>query len=591
LRSHIARLALTSSVAMMTPALLAAPAHALVAPTFSAIDASTAGHASVTVTAPDSAYVAVWLTSYWSGYSVGAPTFVATSGGQASADLVTWGLSDGYFKARPCGGEAIATCGPAVTSTNFTAKDVQPVITFPSDDTIGPGQPYVVDTVDPDGGGLLTANFYGTRTTLVRGGSAEVSLNNDGGGDVTIQRCSELNPAVCRLLGISHSIGVNKTFSYTVGTRQLGSINPSLGTKLSPSITSYESGTYDFDWYVEDAATRETVPGVSGTIIGLHPENGGEIRPVIDAGAISQDKAYTLVGVLSFTSAGYGDFATPPLRFSFSIDTVAPSVPTISSSFPTVYPYRDGYQDKVLLTVGKQVGAGATLLEITNGAHEIVQTFRSSRTDAKLAWGWTGTDAAGHNRLAAGTYSIRATVTDPAGNVSPPALTSVKVIREHLAAKVFKHTYSAGGTLEHSTVGKCSTLARPSSRGWAGSLGYYSNAKCSKTFDDSVISTTHAAKMPAAVKYGDLEFRVYSGATRAATRHIAYISYLNREGDWTRGKMLEPNTGWHIAGFMNGSDYIFDDRYAVWGVFNVQGSHYDVKSFEVKLRYTALVPD
>jgi hypothetical protein len=84
---------------------------------------------------------------------------------------------------------------------------------------------------------------------------------------------------------------------------------------------------------------------------------------------------------------------------------------------------------------------------------------------------------------------------------------------------------------------------------------------------------------------------VYGGATRLATRHIAYISYLNREGDWTRTKMLEPGTGWHIAGFMNGSAYVFDDRYAVWGVFNVKGSHYDVKSFEVKLTYTALVAE
>jgi hypothetical protein len=593
MRSHVTRLLVTAVIATVAPAVLASPAQALEAPTFSTIDASTPGHASVTVTAPDSAYVAIWLTSYWSGASLGAPTFLAVSEGQANADLVTWGLSTGYVKARPCGDVTIATCGPAVTSTSFVATDVQPVITFPSDDTIGPGQSYVVDAVDPDGGGLLRATWAGTTTTLVKGGSTQIDLPYDTGADISVNRCSDLNPTVCRWTGISHSISVNKKFSYGVDTFQLGSINPSLGSKLRPAITSDEGSgyAYDFDWHVEDAASHEPVPGVSGTLTGLHADSGRVLRPVVDPSALTVDKADTLVGILSFTAPDYGDFVTAPLRFSFVIDTVAPSLQTISASRPTVYPFRDDYQDQVTFTAGKQPGAGNTLLiKVINSAHQTVQTFRSTQPDAKLAWAWNGKDQS-RDRAPAGVYTIEATVTDLAGNTSPTATTSVKVIRERVVPKVFRHTYSAIGTLEHSSVGKCSTLARPSSRGWAGSLGYYSNAKCSKTFDDSVITTTHAARMPAAVKYGDLEYRVYGGATRLATRHIAYISYLNREGDWTRTKMLEPGTGWHIAGFMNGSAYVFDDRYAVWGVFNVKGSHYDVKSFEVKLTYTALVAE
>jgi len=593
MHSPLVRFVTTALVATAAPILLAAPAVALEAPTFSTIDATTPGHASVTVTAPDSAYVAIWLTSYWSGASLGGPTFLAVSEGQANADLVDWGLDKGFFKVRPCGATTLATCGPIVSSPTFVTQDVGPVITFPSDSTIGPGQPYVVDAVDPDGGGLLTATWKGTSTTLVRGGSTAVDLPYDGDDDVYIRRCSDLNPAVCRSLGISRSISVNKKFSYGVDTFQLGSINPSLGSKLRPAITSGEGSgyAYDFDWHVEDAASHEPVPGVSGTLSGLHPDNWGLIQPVVDPSALTIDKAYTLVGTVSFSAPDFGDFTSAPLRFSFVIDTVAPGLPTISVSRPTLYPFRDDYQDRVTLTAGKQPGAGdTTQIKIINNAHETVQTFESTSPYGTVAFSWDGKDHDKH-RVPAGIYTIQAGVTDLAGNKSPTALASVKVIRERVVSKVFKHTYSAIGTLEHSTVGKCSTLARPSSRGWAGSLGYYSNAKCSKTFDDSVVSTTHAAKLPAAVKYGDLEFKVYGGATRPATRHIAYISYLSREGDWTRAKMLEPGTGWHLAGFLKGPEYVFDDRYAVWGVFNVKGSHYDVKSFGVRLTYTALVPE
>ena len=591
MRSHLTRLLMAAVIATVASAVLAAPAQALVAPTFSAIDSSTPGHASVTVTAPDSAYVAVWLTYGWSGVNLGAPTFVATSGGQASVDLETWGLETGAFKAAPCGGDTIATCGPGVLSTSFTATDVQPVITFPSDNTIGPDQPYIVDAVDPDGGGLLRAEWLNTSTTLIRGGSAEVVFPFDSGGALTIYRCSSASPGVCRSTGISHTVNVNRQFTYSVDDHQLGSINPGLGTRLAPAISTWESAdSFTFDWHVEDAASHEPVPGVAGTVSGLHAK-AGLIHPLVDPSALTVDKAYTLVGALSFSAPDFGDFVTAPLRFSFVIDTTAPSLPTISTSGRTLYPYRDGYQDKVTLTVGKQPGAGNTLLvEVVNSAHETVRTFRSSRTDAKLAFGWTGTDDSGH-RVPAGTYTIEASVTDRAGNRSATALASVRVIRQRVVSKVFKRTYSAAGTLEDSYVGKCSTLARPSSRGWAGSLGYYSNSKCSKTFDDSVVSTTHVARMPAALTYGDLNITVYGGATRLATRHIAYLSYFNRAHDWGKGRMLEPGTGWHIAGSVNGTSYVFDDRFVVWGVFNVKGSHYDVKSFKLTLKYKTLGPE
>ena len=152
-------------------------------------------------------------------------------------------------------------------------------------------------------------------------------------------------------------------------------------------------------------------------------------------------------------------------------------------------------------------------------------------------------------------------------------------------------TVAAASTVEDTFVGRCSVLKRPSNRGWKGSLGYYSNDKCSGTVEASVVSTVHAVRMPAATAYGSLTVTAYGGASRPATRHIAYISYLDNHKDWGTPWLLMPNLGNHAGARVHASDFIFGDRYIVWNVFNVKGSHYDVKSFTVRLGYRVLVPE
>lgn len=303
------------------------------------------------------------------------------------------------------------------------------------------------------------------------------------------------------------------------------------------------------------------------------------------------NKAYKLVGVLSYDQPDFGTIASGLMRFSFLIDTVAPSPPSLRVDGSPLYPYRDRYRDKVMLTIGQQPAVGNVLLiKILNADQQVVHTFRSTRTDATKTFGWTGDDASGH-RVPGGKYTVSATIADAAGNTSTAALGSVTVVRERIASRVFKHTYTAAGTLEDAFVGKCSVLKRPSARGWAGSLGFYSNAKCSGSTQDSVVSTLHAARMPAALKYGTVSVTTYGGASRPATRHIAYISYLSNKKEWRDPVMLLPALGNHSGNGVRGADYVFGDRYLVWNVFNVKASHYDVKSFTVRLAYTVLVPD
>lgn len=591
MRRHLTRTATTAIVSAASLSVFAAPAQALAAPTFSTIDASTPGHARVTVTAPDSAYVAAWLRSVNQGIDVGAPVLVPVSEGVASFDFETWGLATGVVQARPCSGATTDTCGAYVSSGWFTATDVKPVIAFPADDTIGPGQPYIVDAVDPDGGGLLTADWFGTRSTLTPGGSTDVALPIDAYGAVRIDRCSTVVPSLCRATGIQRTVWVNRKFSYQVTNHNLGQVNPGLGTKLRPLISTDEGSSYTFDWHVEDAVSHEQVPGLSGSTTGLNPDGPGGVQPEVDVSGLNVDKAYTLIGALSWSLPDYGDFVTAPLHFSFVVDTVAPGSPTLSTSRATVYPAQDGYADKVTLTVGKQQGAGnVVLVKVSNSAGEVVREFRSSRDDATVAFPWSGTDGSGH-RVPAGGYTIKATVTDRAGNTSTPAMGTVTVIRQRLASRTFNHTYSARSVLTKKWVGACSTLASPSKRGWSGSLGFYSNSKCSRTVDASVVDGLFVARVPAAFAYRNLTISTYGGAAREANRSVAYVLYRRRDGDFSSPGLMLPGVGTHAGPTVGGARYVYPDRSIGWDVVNIKGSRYDVKSFTVKLDYTVLVPE
>jgi len=98
-----------------------------------------------------------------------------------------------------------AECSAEQTSgVNFSPTDVDPGVTWFSDDTIGPGQDATVTVTDPTGGGALKAFWDNTdgldqTTTLDRNGNTNLTLV-DGTGTVTIKRCSTVDPSFCNRL-------------------------------------------------------------------------------------------------------------------------------------------------------------------------------------------------------------------------------------------------------------------------------------------------------------------------------------------------------------------------------------------------------
>jgi len=581
---------------------IAAPAQAYSVPTFSEVDVSVPGRAHVTVTT-DAPYVVVWLRSEQEqvggstyNISIGPAVVQSTTDGQSTFGVDTWGIDTGRFIARTCTDASVSSCTGEVTAaaSTFSPGDPGFEVTWPDDSGIGAGESYSVTATDPDGGGHLFArwvigSYEVENTPLVRGEATLLPLAYEGAGPILIQRCSPFDQRVCHTVD-QRAVKVNRWADAGVRYEWLGELNPALGTKLKPVITTYEGQNFTLDWHVEDADTSEPIAGASGTLTGLAADAGGVIRPVIDPSAVIGDKTYVLRMTLSYVDPDVGTVSRD-LVARFRIDSMVAPITSISVSSPRLYPYRDEFRDFVDISVTHPYEMGNMRVEVLDANNNLVAALIAYPSIDNDLLTWTGKSRAG-GFAPAGVYHFRAIFTDPVGNVSTRTQGSVTVVRKKVMSRYFKRTYSASGSMvKKVAVGGCSTLASPSKRGWAGSLGFYSNNKCSRTVNASFLETRHAVRVPRALWYDGLQISAYGGAAREAARSVAYIAYINNAGKFTEPTMLMPWVGLHSPNEVWGAKFIFPDRYVAWDVFNGKGSRYDVKSFTVQLEYRVLVPE
>lgn len=224
-------------------------------------------------------------------------------------------------------------------------------------------------------------------------------------------------------------------------------------------------------------------------------------------------------------------------------DKTPPVVQASSSSPGTFYPVVDGYRDtkRVDFTVTDENTSDHTVLTIdvvgTDNA-PIRQYVRGQVAPYSGSWAWDGRTSGG-TLAPAGTYSMLISATDPAGNVSEPFAVPVTLSPKRLVNKTMRRTVRAAGSKVDQYVGRCSTLRRPSARGWVGSLGLYSNTRCGSNDERSLVATAHAVRVPKAFqnRYGSLVVKVYGGAARSRPNSRALLEYLRsatRRGSRTR---------------------------------------------------------
>ena len=267
-----------------------------------------------------------------------------------------------------------------------------------------------------------------------------------------------------------------------------------------------------------------------------------------------------------------------------------PTVDTLQVSRATIYPVSDGYQDTVSVT-GTATGATVVHIELSTSDTDAAGT-QVFQADAQLAAGdfQLTLDSNLLGTVPSGSYFVWARpddVVDTSAWKSAPLSVSLK----HLVTKTWKKTVTAAGSKLDKFVGGCSTLRKPSLRGWAGSLGYYSNTRCKKTAVKSVVATVHGLVLPAVSapgSYGSVRIAAYGGAAKAKPRSHAYLAYLTPDGsDVVAFPALGSKVRTH-AGPAVAASQMRHGRTILWGATVAAGNRYDIKNFTVTLTYTTL---
>lgn len=523
------------------------------------------------------------------------------SSGSAPFDLETWGYADVTVYAWACPAAVLdGNCSVAATSgpsapTDVTLPDGDPV--WFADDTVGPEGSASVTITDAAGGGTLVATWAPgvgspVKTTLTRGSATQLNLS-DGDGTVTINRCSTTTPTQCTGLDPATS----KALSVHTDPLVISSVSTIAAiTAANPSstfkVTTDQAGNYSMTYHLEAAgAPGVTVPDtapadpVTGTLDG---SKATAATAVIAPPSVA-DGSYKLVGKITVTGATYGPYTDVVFSSAaFTIDRSGPAITSITASPTTIYPLIAGnatYKSATTFTVTGAVSDATTVQVVRNSDKKLIATGTLTPVDATHGtFSWNGMDGA--VAASPGLYLLQAG--DSQGNFSS-VVGQVNVSGLRLILKTWTRVYSPAGTLADKYVGKCSTLRKPSLRGWPYSLGYYANTRCaSQTSTNSLVSTLHVGFLPKAVQYVDIHVTTYGGAAKSKPGSKAIIRYLTTAGKWTSNKTLPGTMGYHRGTTRTTTGVVFKDRSFGWGFYTGFGYRYDVKSFTVVLHYKVL---
>lgn len=259
-----------------------------------------------------------------------------------------------------------------------------------------------------------------------------------------------------------------------------------------------------------------------------------------------------------------------------------PDVTAITSSKSTIYPnIRTTKRPGTTTITVESTTDDVTSLEIRNAADTPVRTLDLSTSDT-VQWG--GRDAAG-NLVPAGTYTLVALNADGPASVTGTVTVSLqRLVRKSYTVRVLP-------TSQYwKYVGRCSTLRKPSRRGWTGSYGYYANTRCAtQTWDASAVITVHAVRLPRAERYVDARIDTYGGAAKAKPRSRGGIEYWNEPGQkWTAFRFNASNVGWHNGATSGAGGLVDAERYISWRYMTAYKAQYDVARFRVVVHYDVL---
>lgn len=435
----------------------------------------------------------------------------------------------------------------------------------------------VDDTAASDSGDLYAV--WGLERSLIpHQGEFTMTFAEDGWNRIEVERCVA---EVCTPTGVTSDL-LNVRRSAVVSAHTVEGLSRELTVTAGYSIDlegSLESGR----WWVTTAGGGPEV--VSG------PLTTNQFQVALPEG--TPDGEYLIWAEGTVNTADYGTLVAAPFSTQFTIDRTAA---TAAVSIPTIFnPVVDGYRDVLRYTVTPNEHMGSVEAQVfgPTGAEWTWPAAMVAGAGEAVAFDWDGRSAFNGSLAPEGTYTVRISLLDAAGNTST-INRFVTLDHARLQTRTFRRTVSAAGSTVDKHVGRCSVLRRPSLRGWAGSLGYYSNKRCRAGSAASQVTTVNGLLVPKAFqgKYKTLSISTYGGAARGYPRSGLGFGILRASDDSLVGlRRLGPALGAHSGGSFAASGLVHGKSTTpavFWAAGTGGGQRYDVKNFTVTLTYTVL---
>jgi hypothetical protein len=478
----------------------------------------------------------------------------------------------------------LGLAGPA------TAEDPAPVVTWPEVTAFNPETTtYTITVDDPAGTGTLFADWRGVRQEIPHQGEVTLTFPTDGAARLRILRC-DVGP--CSDTGVTSGwLSVYRQIDARVLHNQSYASSPGEMKEILKLTPATPADTLMLTWRIFPEA--DEVPSASGSVeVSPGDDTGRTVVSVPVIGGLAEG-TYRMELEASGTLADYGALSSPVLQHTFIVDTTAP-VAELSTHWPAFYPsLKDDYLNYEQFDFKTDEPVRGSV-EVRNAASQVVSTLTEPGFFRTKVFRWGGRENHGL-LLPEGRYTARIDLTDRAGNVETVRAQPFQLSWDEKHRATWRHTFPAASTVLDRFVGSCSTLAKPSSHGWAGSLGYYSATRCSKP-KQSVVSTINGVYLPTSLdgRYSNFEISLFGGAARGQGRAYLVMGTLRRSDNafLQRTVMTGELTSHSGSYFLRPDPILRTDKhgrpYVYWEVGLTQGSRYDVKSFTVEIEYTAL---
>lgn len=471
------------------------------------------------------------------------------------------------------------------------AQADDPGVTWPSQTRFNPRVTPYVFHVDYSGVDRLYASWGGAPMyPIAASGDVTAVFDRNAATTIKVYDCSSQG---CSELAESPQLVVYRVPDLRVAfIRAVGPLVP-MPVHITYGPSSAEE-PMTLDWAVVAQPTASAPAIVSGSL----QSPAHDVSVPLDDPSMTDGTYYVRV----HAHGEFNDFG--PLEVTkyraFRYDRTPPETINIQQGGTKVYPKRDGYLDYHGVRVTFDEAVRPVAWDVLDRRGKVVQTLAVRNADAAVSQStfWDGLVA---DEVVPGTYRLRLRATDIASMPVTVLFRPVEVRAERIRDLVWKKTFSAASTVIKAYVGKCSTLSRPSTHGWKGSLGYMSLNKC-RDPRQGLAATLNGVYVPDLVlkqrgRFKSLTIGFYGGKGKGGTRPAEMQGIVHGPSG-----VISPygpsyfggGLGKHAMGVRAEDDgrFILRDRsgrpFVVWELGTANGVHYDVKTFTVTLRYRDL---